>query len=46
MVDRIEFSAPFGLLGRLVEKLVLARYLQNLIETRNQHLAGEPIPGQ
>ncbi|MDQ0923603.1 ligand-binding SRPBCC domain-containing protein [Pseudarthrobacter sp. W1I19] len=39
MVDRIEFSAPFGLLGRLVEKLVLAQYLQNLIETRNQHLA-------
>lgn len=46
MVDRIEFSAPFGLLGRLVEKMVLARYLQNLIETRNQHLAGEPIPKQ
>lgn len=42
MVGRIEFTAPFGLLGRLVEKLVLARYLQNLINTRNRHLAGGP----
>ncbi|MFF1251699.1 SRPBCC family protein [Pseudarthrobacter sp. NPDC058329] len=41
MVDRVEFTAPFGPIGRLVEKLVLARYLQNLIETRNRHLAGE-----
>ncbi|MET3176286.1 UNVERIFIED_ORG: ligand-binding SRPBCC domain-containing protein [Arthrobacter sp. UYCu721] len=41
MVDRIEFSAPFGPIGRLVEKLVLARYLQRLIETRNRHLAGD-----
>ena len=40
MVDRIEFEAPFGAIGRLVEKLVLARYLRKLIETRNQHLAG------
>jgi ligand-binding SRPBCC domain-containing protein len=38
MVDRIEFAAPFGLIGRLVERLVLARYLQKLIETRNRHL--------
>jgi ligand-binding SRPBCC domain-containing protein len=38
MVDRIEFAAPFGPLGRLVERLVLARYLKNLIETRNRHL--------
>lgn len=42
MVDRIEFTAPFGTLGRLVEKLVLARYLQNLIVTRNRHLTGDP----
>jgi len=40
MVDRIEFEAPFGAIGRLAEKLVLARYLQRLIETRNRHLAG------
>jgi ligand-binding SRPBCC domain-containing protein len=41
MLDRIEFEAPFGPIGRLVEKLVLARYLQRLIETRNRHLAGD-----
>ncbi|WP_026553742.1 SRPBCC family protein [Arthrobacter sp. 35W] len=39
MTDRIEFSAPFGLLGRAVEKLVLARYLKRLIEERNRYLA-------
>ncbi|GAA5230297.1 hypothetical protein GCM10025779_11100 [Arthrobacter cryoconiti] len=38
MVDRIEFAAPFGPLGRLVEKLILAGYIQKLIETRNLHL--------
>ena len=38
MVDRIEFTAPFGPLGRLAEKLFLARYFRNLIESRNQHL--------
>jgi ligand-binding SRPBCC domain-containing protein len=41
MVDRIEFAAPFGPVGRLVEKLVLARYLQKLIETRNQRLTAD-----
>jgi ligand-binding SRPBCC domain-containing protein len=39
MVDRVDFAAPFGLLGRVAEKLFLARYLRKLIETRNQHLA-------
>ena len=38
MVDRIEFTAPFGPLGRLAEKLFLARYFRKLIESRNQHL--------
>ncbi|MGN7252475.1 SRPBCC family protein [Arthrobacter sp. SAFR-014] len=38
MVDRIDFAAPFGLLGRVAERLFLARYLRKLIETRNQHL--------
>jgi ligand-binding SRPBCC domain-containing protein len=41
MVDRIEFEAPFGPIGRLAEKLLLGRYLQRLIETRNRHLAGD-----
>ena len=42
MVDRIEFAAPFGPVGRVVERLVLARYLQTLIETRNRHLTAGP----
>jgi ligand-binding SRPBCC domain-containing protein len=41
MVDRIEFDAPFGVFGRLVEKLVLRRYLQRLVEARNRHLVGD-----
>lgn len=41
MVDRIEFVAPFGPFGRMVEKLLLGRYLQRLIETRSRHLAGD-----
>lgn len=45
MVDRIEFTAPFGPIGCLVEKLVLARYLQKLIETRNRHLTDDPKRG-
>ncbi|MHA7173891.1 SRPBCC family protein [Arthrobacter monumenti] len=41
MVDRIEFSAPFGLLGVAAEKLFLARYMRKLIETRNRFLTSE-----
>lgn len=41
MIDRIEFEAPFGPMGRLVEKLVLNRYLHKLIEQRNQHLTAD-----
>ncbi|MFF2270651.1 SRPBCC family protein [Agromyces sp. NPDC058136] len=38
MIDEVAFSAPFGPVGRLAE-LVLAPYLQGLIERRNRHLA-------
>lgn len=41
MIDRIEFTAPFGPVGRLAERLVLTRYLTNLIEERGRHLAGD-----
>ncbi|WP_343319592.1 SRPBCC family protein [Arthrobacter sp. TMP15] len=41
MIDQIEFEAPYGLLGRLVEKLILARYMQKLIESRNLHLIAD-----
>lgn len=41
MIDRIEFSAPFGVLGRIGEKLVLNRYMEKLIRQRNQWLKRE-----
>lgn len=41
MIDQIEFEAPYGLLGRLIEKLILARYMQKLIESRNLHLIAD-----
>lgn len=40
MTDRIEFTAPCGILGRLVERLVLRRYLERLIAARGLYLAG------
>ena len=36
MKDVVEFSAPFGFLGRIVEKLVLRRYLEQLLTSRAQ----------
>lgn len=39
MTDRVKFTAPFGLLGRLVERLVLGRYLKQLIVDRGHFLA-------
>jgi ligand-binding SRPBCC domain-containing protein len=41
MIDRIRFAAPLGPLGRLVEVLVLERYLKKLIQTRNRFLVEE-----
>ncbi|WP_354004701.1 SRPBCC family protein [Ruania suaedae] len=38
MIDQVAFAAPFGPLGRLAERLVLARYMRTLIETRNEWL--------
>ena len=39
MTDRVQFTAPFGLLGRLIEKLVLECYLTRLIAERGRYLA-------
>jgi ligand-binding SRPBCC domain-containing protein len=38
MVDLVEFTAPFGPIGRLAERLVLDRYLRHLISVRNTFL--------
>jgi ligand-binding SRPBCC domain-containing protein len=39
MTDRVELTAPFGILGRLAEWLFLRRYLQRLIAERGRFLA-------
>ena len=39
MTDRVEFTAPLGVLGRAVERLILARYLERLIRDRGRFLA-------
>lgn len=39
LVDEVTFEAPFGPLGLLVERLVLRRHIEALIDVRNQHLA-------
>ena len=38
MFDVVEFEAPFGPLGRLAERIALARYLPRLIDQRNAAL--------
>ena len=39
MTDRVEFTAPLGVLGRGVERLILRRYLERLIRYRGSFLA-------
>jgi hypothetical protein len=41
LTDHVEFEAPFGMLGRAVERLVLARYMRRLIDVRNTFLVTE-----
>lgn len=38
MVDRIDYEAPFGPLGRAVDRFFLNRYLTNLIAQRNDFI--------
>jgi ligand-binding SRPBCC domain-containing protein len=38
MRDIVDFAAPFGLVGRLVDALLVERYMIRLIRARNQHL--------
>jgi ligand-binding SRPBCC domain-containing protein len=38
MIDRVSFAAPLGILGRIVERAILARYVRRLIERRNAYL--------
>jgi ligand-binding SRPBCC domain-containing protein len=38
MTDDWEHAAPFGPIGRLVDRVVLGRYMRGLLETRNAAL--------
>lgn len=38
MIDTFTFRAPLGILGRMVDALVLTRYMQGLLLTRNRYL--------
>lgn len=41
MEDVFEFEAPFGLLGKLTEQLVLTKYLTHFLMLRNAYLKQE-----
>ena len=41
LLDDWQHVAPYGPLGRLVDRLVLARYMRGLLETRNRALKAE-----
>ncbi|MBA3431871.1 MAG: SRPBCC family protein [Actinobacteria bacterium] len=38
MLDKVEYALPLGWLGRLADRLLLARYLEQLLLTRNKHI--------
>ncbi len=38
MIDTFTFRAPLGILGRVIEALILTRYMQRLLLTRNRYL--------
>ena len=41
MIDRVTFTAPVGVVGRIAERILLARYLEHLIRSRNAFLRTE-----
>ncbi|WP_237163121.1 SRPBCC family protein [Paenibacillus sp. BIHB 4019] len=38
MTDTLYFEAPFGMLGKAVERLILKKYMRKFLEHRNQQL--------
>jgi ligand-binding SRPBCC domain-containing protein len=41
MIDRVRFDAPLGVIGRVVERAVLGRYLRRIITARGAFLKAE-----
>jgi ligand-binding SRPBCC domain-containing protein len=46
MTDVVQFQSPAGVLGRLVDRLLLTRYLTGLLEERNRWLAAALSSGE
>jgi hypothetical protein len=38
MIDHVAFESPLGPLGRLVDALVLERYMAKLLRQNNRHV--------
>lgn len=38
MKDRLAFEAPFGIIGRITERMILKRYMKRFLEHRNYQL--------
>ena len=36
MIDRFDYTSPYGVLGKIVDALFLKKYMTNLLITRNQ----------
>lgn len=36
MTDILDFSSPYGMLGKLVDRLFMKRYLTRFLEERNE----------
>lgn len=41
MRDVIDFASPFGVVGRILDRLAVARYLRNLMDRRNHAIQRE-----
>jgi ligand-binding SRPBCC domain-containing protein len=35
MTDKFQFQSPYGVLGKVIDKLYLKKYMQRLLEERN-----------
>lgn len=38
MIDLLQYETPFGIFGKLFDKLILKNYMTNLLQTRNRFL--------
>jgi ligand-binding SRPBCC domain-containing protein len=43
MIDRVDFAAPFGLLGKVADVLLVKRYLQRLLALRNLEITKRAV---